>query len=277
MDNQQIAFIGCGNMGSSLMGGLIADGYNKQCITGCEPQAEQREKIVSHYDVEIVADAASACKGANIIVLAVKPQIMAEVCREIRTEINPDSLIISIAAGIQLDSLANWLGEELGIVRAMPNTPALIGAGASALVANKHTSDQQRNQAEMVLRSVGITLWLEKEDLINAVTAVSGSGPAYFFLIIEIMQQVALELGLNEEQARLLTLQTALGAARMALESEVDAAQLRRQVTSPGGTTEQALGVMMDSRLDKIFSDALKAARDQSIKLAEQFGTNQTS
>lgn len=272
MKNKRIAFIGCGNMGSSLMGGLLADGYDKTLITGAESDSARRSLATQQYDIEMFADAESAITRADIIVLAVKPQVMADVCKQIRPTLQQGVLIISLAAGIQLSNLAHWLGEQQAIIRVMPNTPALIGAGASGLVANEHTGTAQRNQAETIMRSVGITLWLEDEVLINAVTAVSGSGPAYFFLVMEVMQKAAISLGLEKEQARLLTLQTALGAARMALESESDIEQLRRQVTSPGGTTEQALSVLTGAGLEQIFADALKAASDRSVELSEIYG-----
>jgi len=272
MKNKRIAFIGCGNMGSSLMGGLLADGYDKTLITGAEPDPARRSMATQQYDIEMFADAESAITGANIIVLAIKPQIMADVCEKIRSALQQDVLIISLAAGIELKSLAQWLGEQQAIIRVMSNTPALIGAGASALVANKKAGTAKRNQAETIMRSVGITMWLKDEALINAVTAVSGSGPAYFFLIMEVIQKAAMSLGLDKDQARLLTLQTALGAARMALESESDIEQLRHQVTSPGGTTEQALSVLTGASLEQIFADALKAARDRSAELSEVYG-----
>ncbi len=275
MKKQHIAFIGCGNMGSSLMGGLLADGYDPAMLSGCEPDAARREKVVEHYGIEVYADALSAVNGADIVVLAVKPQQMAAVCREIAPALMQDCLVISIAAGIELASLERWLGRAQPIVRVMPNTPALIGAGASGLVANRHTRIEQKNAAEAILRSVGIALWLEDEAMMNIVTAVSGSGPAYFFLIMEIMQKAATGLGLAADDARLLTLQTALGAARMALESESETGQLRRQVTSPGGTTEQALKVLMDAGLDEIVTAAIRAACERSAELARVYGNEQ--
>ncbi len=271
MENKPIAFIGCGNMGSSLIGGLLADNYPARYICGVETDATRREAIAQRFAIEVYADFETAVSSADIILLAVKPQQLAAVCASIKPHIKPDSLIVSIVAGIKLCSLQNWLGEQQAIVRVMPNTPALIGAGASALIANDKTPDDQRNEAEVILRSVGLTLWLDDERQMDAVTAVSGSGPAYFFLVIEVMQKAARQLGLNEEQAQILTLQTAFGATRMALESEHDAATLRQQVTSPGGTTEQALQVLNAAGLDTIFADALQAARDQSVKLAELF------
>ena len=181
-------------------------------------------------------------------------------------------LLISIAAGIQLSHLEQWAGEELAIVRSMPNTPALIQSGATALCANQFTSDTQRDLAEAIMRSVGLVLWLDDETLMDAVTALSGSGPAYYFLIMEVMEKAATQLGLSQEYARILTLQTAFGAAKMALESNHDAASLRKQVTSPGGTTEQALNVLLEGGIEQLFDDALAAAKNRSIELAEEYG-----
>ena len=275
MNKNNITFIGCGNMGSSLIGGLLADGYDRTLITGCETDPERRAQLAESFGIEVYADAESAVTGADIIILAVKPQVIGEVCTQIRSILPDGSLVISIAAGIELESLNHWLGEEQAVVRVMPNTPALIGAGASALIANDRTSSDQKNQAEFILRAVGITLWLEDETLFNAVTAVSGSGPAYFFLVMEAIQKAAVNLGLGSEEASLLTLQTALGAARMALESDADTGRLRQQVTSPGGTTEQALKVLLEAGIEQIFADALKAASDRSAELAEAFGGKQ--
>lgn len=265
-------------MGTSLMGGLLADGYDRSLISAAEIDPARRDTLAQRYGIEVFAEAGSAIAGADIVVLAVKPQIMADVCRQIRDSLQDmPALVISIAAGIELDSLSHWLGDDRPIIRVMPNTPALIQSGVSALVANKNTRAEQKNQAEAIMRAVGITLWLEDEALINAVTAVSGSGPAYFFLIMEVMQKAAIRLGLEPEAARILTLQTALGAARMAMESESDTEQLRIQVTSPGGTTEQALQVLTDAGLEQIFADALKAAADRSAELAKAYGKSGTS
>ncbi len=181
-------------------------------------------------------------------------------------------LVISIAAGIRTPDLARWLGADTAIVRAMPNTPALVQSGATGLFANAHVRDQQRDLAETILRAVGLTLWVEQEDQLDLVTALSGSGPAYFFLVMEALQEAASKLGLPAETARLLALQTAFGASRMALESDEDAAALRQRVTSPGGTTEQALRVLEEGGLRNLMEQALTAAARRSRELADQFG-----
>ncbi|MCG8325253.1 MAG: pyrroline-5-carboxylate reductase [Thiotrichales bacterium] len=272
MKDKSIVFIGCGNMGGSLIGGLLADGYDPALISAVEPDPERRAAAAEQFTIETFTDADATPLETDIIVLAVKPQGIAAVCRQLEQHLSGGTLIISIAAGIELASLSAWLGNERPIVRVMPNTPALIGAGASAMIANSHVNKDQKNQAEAILRSTGITLWLTQESLMNAVTAVSGSGPAYFFLIMEIMQKIAMQQGLAADQARLLTLQTALGAARMALESRTEVDLLRRQVTSPGGTTEAALQSLTAAGLESIFADALEAAARRSAELAKLYG-----
>ncbi len=205
--------------------------------------------------------------------LAVKPQVIRTVASEISAAVQArHPLIISIAAGIRSADLDRWLGGNTAVVRCMPNTPALVQSGATALIANARVSDEQRNLAESILRAVGLTLWLDDEQLMDAVTALSGSGPAYFFLIMEALQAAGVQLGLPEQTAQLLTLQTAFGAAKMALESDEDAATLRRRVTSPGGTTERALQTLENGGLRELIARALTAARDRSRELADQLG-----
>ncbi len=273
MKNSRITFIGCGNMGRSLIGGLIANGLSINSITGTDVNAEQRETTASQFNIEVLEDNQQAIKDADVVVLAVKPQSMQDTLQSIKAELAQEKpLLISIAAGIHLSDLGKWAGEELAIVRSMPNTPALIQSGATALCANQYTSDSQRDLAEAIMRSVGLALWLDDETLMDAVTALSGSGPAYYFLIMEVMEKAATQLGLSQEQARILTLQTAFGAAKMALESNHDTETLRKQVTSPGGTTEQALNILMNGGIEELFADALKAAQKRSTELAASLG-----
>ena len=273
MKNSRITFIGCGNMGRSLIGGLIANGLSVNAITGTDVNAEQRQTTASQFNIEVLEDNQQAVKDADVVVLAVKPQSMQDTLEPIKGTLSLEKpLLISVAAGIKLSDLGKWAGEDLAIVRAMPNTPALIQAGATAICANKHTSDAQRDLAEAIMRSVGLALWLDDEALMDAVTALSGSGPAYYFLIMEAMEKAATLLGLPQDQARLLTLQTAFGAAKMALESTHDAESLRKQVTSPGGTTEQALNVLMNGGIEDLFRDALEAAQKRSAELATSLG-----
>lgn len=273
MLEKSIGFIGGGNMASSLIGGLIADGIPPEQITVSEPEAERRATLRAHFAINVVESNEALIESAEVIILAVKPQVIHQVCSAISAHLTVHSpLFISIAAGIRVADINRWLGGEQAIVRTMPNTPALIRTGATGLFANARVSGAQRELAESILRAVGVTVWVEKEDEIDIVTALSGSGPAYFFLIIEQMQNAAQKLGLSEESSRLLALQTAFGATKMALESSDDCATLRQKVTSPGGTTERAIGIMLDKKIDETIDAALTGARDRACELAEQLG-----
>jgi pyrroline-5-carboxylate reductase len=276
MIQPRIAFIGAGNMAASLIGGLRAQGVPAERIRASDPGAEQRAKVSAEHGIFICADNAEAVAGVDVIVLAVKPQVMKSVCQALAPHLTEGQLIVSIAAGIPCDSLERWLGEQAAavpaIVRCMPNTPALLGQGVSGLYATARVSAEQRHQAEQLLSAVGVALWLDDEQQIDAVTAVSGSGPAYVFLLIEAMTAAGEQLGLPRATAAQLTLQTALGAARMALESEVDAAELRRRVTSPNGTTEAAIKSFQAGGFEALVHQALTAAATRSAELAEQLG-----
>ena len=269
MKNTRIAFIGCGNMGQSLIGGLIANGHVPAALRGSDPDAAKLQVLAQRYGIEVFGDNIQAVTEADVIVLAIKPQMLPDTVTRLYGHINESQLVISIAAGIRLSTLGHLLGAGQPVVRVMPNTPALIRTGASALYSNTAVTPGQRDLAEGIMRSVGLTVWLENEAAMDTVTALSGSGPAYFFLVMEVMEKAAVTLGLPPEQARLLTLETAFGAAKMALETDVDAATLRRQVTSPGGTTEQALKVLIEQgHLEQVFLDALSAAKRRSEELA---------
>lgn len=273
MKDGVIACIGCGNMGRCLIGGLIADRYPPENLRVSDPNASQLELLSRQFAVRAETDNLRAVNGANVVVLAVKPQVMRTVVGEVAEAIRGRyPLVVSIAAGIRTNALSRWLGRDVPIVRAMPNAPALVGSGATALYAVASVSRAQREMAEAIMRAVGLTVWLDDESLMDAITAVSGSGPAYFFLFMELIQNAAVRMGLPMETARLMTLQTAFGAAKMALESSADAATLRAQVTSPGGTTEQALKVFQEGGLHSIVETALKAAQTRSDELARAFG-----
>lgn len=273
MKNCTIAFIGCGNMSRSLVGGLLANGIKTEKLLAADPDEKQRSTIAEQFAISTFADNKEAIRKADVVLLAVKPQVMHEVVSNIAGSIKgTNKLIISIAAGVKLGSIMNWLENKTAIVRVMPNTPALIQAGSAAIVANEHTSETQKNIAEAMMRSVGTAIWLESEEQMDAVTALSGSGPAYFFYFMEVMEKAAIEMGLNSEQARLLTIETAVGASKMALMSSSDPAELRQQVTSPGGTTEQALNIFIQNNLDTLVKKAMQAAEQRSIELSEEFG-----
>ncbi len=272
MKHNGIAFIGGGNMAASMIGGLIAQGQDPATIRASDPDPECRERLAA-LGVTTHAANADAVRGAGVIVLAVKPQQLRSACLDIAgTTAADELLVISIAAGISTASLGAWLGEGTAIVRCMPNTPALVQASASVLYATVRVSPGQRGEAERILGSIGSVTWVSDEDAMHAVTALSGSGPAYFFLIMEAMQTAGENLGLDPVLARTLTAQTALGAARMALESGVAVTELRRRVTSPGGTTERALRVLEERGLRRIFENALEAASNRSRELAEELG-----
>lgn len=271
MNTTRIAFIGAGNMAASLIGGLRAKGLEAAQIRASDPGAETRAKVAAEHGIQVFADNAEAIDGVDVIVLAVKPQAMKAVCEALRPSLQPQQLVVSIAAGITCASINNWLGEQ-PIVRCMPNTPALLRQGVSGLYANARVSAEQRRQAEELLSAVGIALWLEQEQQLDAVTAVSGSGPAYFFLLIEAMTAAGEKLGLPRETAAQLTLQTALGAAHMAVSSDVDAAELRRRVTSPAGTTEAAIKSFQAGGFEALVEKALGAAAHRSAEMAEQLG-----
>ncbi len=271
MSKTRIAFIGAGNMAASLIGGLRAKGLEATQIRASDPGAETRAKITAEHGIQTFADNGQAIDGADVVVLAVKPQAMKAVCEALRPSLAPNQVVVSIAAGITCASMTQWLGEQ-PIVRCMPNTPALLRQGVSGLYATAQVSQAQRQQAEELLSAVGIALWLEQEQQLDAVTAVSGSGPAYFFLLIEAMTAAGEKLGLPRETAAQLTLQTALGAAHMAVASDVDAAELRRRVTSPAGTTEAAIKSFQANGFEALVEKALSAAAHRSAEMAEQLG-----
>ena len=264
-----IGFIGGGNMAASLIGGLINAGVPASEITVADPEETRLTSLKDRFNINTTKDNGITL-NSDTVVLAVKPQLLKSVCQDLQLDTDVNKLFISIAAGVNSDTIDRWLGNNKAIVRCMPNTPALVQTGASGLFANAHVSDDQRQQAETILRAVGIAVWVDDEAQLNAVTAVSGSGPAYFFLMMEAMQQAGESLGLSADAAQKLVLQTALGAAKMASTSNIMPAELRRQVTSKGGTTEQAILSFQTDGFEKIVSRALSAANERSITLAKE-------
>jgi pyrroline-5-carboxylate reductase len=276
MKTKTLAFIGGGNMASAMINGLIEDGTSPERILVAEPDESRREQLAARFGVRTLDDNSEAARQADIIILAVKPQALKEVATGLAPALEQTRpLCLSIAAGIRLASLRSWLGEAVPVIRVMPNTPAMLGAGASGLYAPPDMDEELRDQAEHIMRATGIAVWLDEEAQMDALTAVSGSGPAYFFLFMEAMEKSANKLGLEEKTAHLLVLQTALGAARMALESASDLGELRRSVTSPGGTTEKALETFTAGGLEELVEQALGAARDRSIELSESLGRDE--
>ncbi len=273
MTSPQLAFIGAGNMASALIGGLVKQGFSADRIVATDPLPAALDKLKSVAPVRTTSDNIEAVANADVIVLAVKPQVMKQVLQPLASIVQQRKpLIISIAAGIEIASIARWLGGDLPIVRCMPNTPALVQLGATGLYANAQVSTEQKQLADSILRAVGISLWVDSEAQLDAVTAVSGSGPAYFFLVMEAMRDAGVKLGLAREVAEQLTLQTALGAARMAIDSDVDVVELRRRVTSPNGTTERAIASFENDQLRAVFERALSACDARSRELAKELG-----
>ena len=275
MNNTFIAFIGAGNMARSLISGLLASGHPASQLAAADPADEQRE-LINQLGVHSAADNSAIVAAADVIVLAVKPQILAKVVSGL--SLKPAQLLISIAAGVTMDSISSSLGAHQPLVRCMPNTPALLQQGITGLCANAAVSPDQRNQAQQLLAAAGTTIWFDNETDLDAVTAVSGSGPAYFFYLMEAMIDAGERLGLNREVATQLTLATARGAAAMA-EQGVGQGQtpavLRSNVTSPGGTTERALSIMDEhntqAHLGAAIAGAAQRAQELAAELAKDF------
>ncbi|WP_353220101.1 pyrroline-5-carboxylate reductase [Salinisphaera sp. S4-8] len=266
-----IVFVGGGNMATSLISGLRNADWAGDRITVIEPDEAKGEQLAKDYGVNTVAQADAQTLKADVIVLAVKPQMLREVAQGLVEPLGDHKpLFVSIAAGVPIAGLREWLGADHAYVRCMPNTPSLIGAGATGLYADDGVSDEQRKLADAILETAGVTAWVNDESLLDAVTATSGSGPAYFFAFMEAMQAGAIELGLDEATARELVLHTALGAARMAIESGDDPATLREKVTSPGGTTAAALEQYAEGDLNALVGRAMQAAASRADRLATE-------
>lgn len=265
----QITFIGGGNMARSLIGGMVRSGTDPGQIHVAEPNAEARTALEQEFGVTTHADNAEAVAHADIVVLAVKPQVLPAVCSDLGNKLaDTRPLVISIAAGIRSDQIERWLGNAAAIVRVMPNTPSLIGAGANGLCANAHVRPQQRTQAQTILEASGICEWVEDEALMDTVTGISGSAPAYFFLMVEALEEAAVAQGLERKAARHLAAQTCFGAGQMMMDSDESPAELRRRVTSPNGTTQAALDSFAADDLRAIVARAVDAARKRGVELA---------
>ncbi len=273
LDSPVIAFIGAGNMASSIIGGLLESGCPAANIRAADPYPESLERLRTIAPVSTGADNNAAVAGADVVILAVKPQVMGEVCSALAPALaGSGTLVVSIAAGISIASLKNWLGADTPVVRCMPNTPSLLRCGATGLYASAEVSEEQRGYAGEILGAVGIVEWVDSEALLDAVIAVSGSAPAYFFLFLEAIIDSGTKMGLDRETATRLAQQTALGAARMALEDPADLVELRRRVCSPGGTTLAAIDSFEAANVRKVIEDAMQAAVDRSIEMAREMG-----
>jgi pyrroline-5-carboxylate reductase len=267
----KIAFLGGGNMASALIGGLIRKGFDARSISVIELSPVAREKLAAQHGVRASAAADAATQSADTLVLAVKPQDMRPAAAPLAGSLR-GKLVISIAAGVRLDALSRWLGGHRKLVRCMPNTPALIGAGISGLYALPEVGQDERKRAESILGAVGEVVWLTEERLLDPVTAVSGSGPAYVFWFIEQLAESAKKMGIPAHVASKLATHTVLGAAKLAAGSELSPAELRKNVTSKGGTTEAALEVFDEEQLAQRFARALEAAARRGAELGAELG-----
>jgi len=262
-----IRFIGGGNMARAIIGGLKKNGFNTQTITVIDPDPQKCTTLANEFGVK-AANSASDDSYTDVIVLAIKPQQLKEVCQQLKDSLSKE-LVVSIAAGIRTVDIARWLGDYPAIVRVMPNTPAQIQAGVSALFASSQVSSMQRQQAANILEAVGKVLWLEDESQMDAVTAISGSGPAYVFYFIEALQEAGVALGLTQEAASMLALETFSGSSMLAVQSSQDVQTLRSQVTSKGGTTEQGILALEQANIKAAILSAAQAAAAKSLALGD--------
>jgi pyrroline-5-carboxylate reductase len=267
----KVGFVGGGNMAESLIAGLLRKGFHAPDIRVVEIRAETRGHLAQTYGIMAFERMADEFLVTDVVVLAVKPQQLRGVCGELAGRLDKQ-VVLSIAAGIRSTDISRWLGGHGRVVRAMPNTPALIGAGIAGLYAPAGVTVNERKQSEAILGAVGEAVWVDAEAELDAVTAVSGSGPAYVFYFIEALQEAGRELGLNAQAARRLALHTFHGAGRLALESGEEVAALRARVTSPGGTTQAAIARMDEQAIKRHIMDAVRAAAERASELADQFG-----
>lgn len=271
--HRTIAFIGAGNMTQSIVGGMVASGYPANAIFVSNPSPGKLEKIAAELGVHTSQDNAEVANKADVIVLAVKPQLMADVCAALREQVAhlADKLIVTIAAGIRISKYRQYLGDDIRMIRVMPNTPSLVGKGMSGLVADDHVDDSDKSFITTAFDGVGATLWVGDEDELDILGAVAGSGPAYFFEFMASLQKAAVALGFDRDKARQMVQQTALGAAEMAIHSELELEDLRKQVTSKGGSTAKGIEQYQAYDIDKISADAVKAAVKRNQEMAELF------
>ncbi|RDH46072.1 pyrroline-5-carboxylate reductase [Zooshikella ganghwensis] len=269
MHKPTLAFIGAGNMAKSIINGLLTNGYSPNLIWATDTRAEALISLESQLNINTSNNNHEAMKHADIVILAVKPQVMSDVLNELSTQPNLDNkLLLSIAAGITTAFIQQHFSIELAITRAMPNTPAMVGCGATGLFANDLVSNQQKAYCESIFNAVGTTCWVDEESTLDAITAISGSGPAYFFLFMEALIDAAIQRGLPPDMAKQLVMQTAAGAALMANTSDQAIATLRKNVTSPGGTTAQALNVFEENNLRLLVDQATAAAQQRAQELS---------
>jgi len=273
MENKTvIGFIGAGNMAYALIKGLLSDGFDAKNINVSDSNDELLIKRQSELNITTYSDNVSLLDNSDIVIFAVKPQVLSMVCLELKNNVKPNHLFVSIVAGIRGNDINRWLGGNFALVRTMPNTPALFQSGVTGLFANELVNSQQKELVTSILSSVGECFWVDEEKLIDAITAISGSGPAYFFLLMQSITQAAIALGLDEKTANSLSIQTSLGASLMATKSGKDPKTLRSEVTSPNGTTQAAIESFQDQNFEGIVAAATRAAYDRARELSNDLG-----
>ena len=273
MENKTvIGFIGAGNMAYALIKGLLNNGFDANQINISDPNEELLQSRESELEVTTYSDNTSLLSNSDIIFFAVKPQVLSSVCLELKGVVKSKHLFVSIVAGIRSSDINRWLGGNFALIRTMPNTPALFQTGVTGLFANELVNNEQKSLVSSILSSVGECFWVDEEKLIDAITAISGSGPAYFFLLMESMKQAGMALGLDEETANSLSIQTAYGASLMANKTGKDSRTLRTEVTSPNGTTQSAIESFQDQNFEGIVANATRAAYDRARELSNELG-----
>ncbi len=273
MENKTvIGFIGAGNMAYALIKGLLSDGFNAKNINVSDSNDELLIKRQSELNITTYSDNVSLLDNSDIVIFAVKPQVLSMVCLELKNKVKPNHFFVSIVAGIRGNDINRWLGGNFALVRTMPNTPALFQSGVTGLFANELVNSQQKELVTSILSSVGECFWVDEEKLIDAITAISGSGPAYFFLLMQSITQAAIALGLDEKTANSLSIQTSFGASLMATKSGKDPKILRSEVTSPNGTTQAAIESFQDQNFEGIVAAATRAAYDRARELSNDLG-----
>ncbi len=273
MENKTvIGFIGAGNMAYALIKGLLNNGFDANQINISDPNEELLQSRESELEVTTYSDNTSLLSNSDIIFFAVKPQVLSSVCLELKDVVKSKHLFVSIVAGIRSSDINRWLGGNFALIRTMPNTPALFQTGVTGLFANELVNNEQKSLVSSILSSVGECFWVDEEKLIDAITAISGSGPAYFFLLMQSMTQAGMALGLDEETANSLSIQTAYGASLMANKTGKDSRTLRAEVTSPNGTTQSAIESFQDQNFEGIVANATRAAYDRARELSNELG-----
>lgn len=273
MENKTvIGFIGAGNMAYALIKGLLNNGFDANQINISDPNEELLQSRESELEVTTYSDNTSLLSNSDIIFFAVKPQVLSSVCLELKGVVKSKHLFVSIVAGIRSSDINRWLGGNFALIRTMPNTPALFQTGVTGLFANELVDNEQKSLVSSILSSVGECFWVDEEKLIDAITAISGSGPAYFFLLMQSMTQAGMALGLDEETANSLSIQTAYGASLMANKTGKDSRTLRAEVTSPNGTTQSAIESFQDQNFEGIVANATRAAYDRARELSNELG-----